>query len=98
MATIPDHPSKISIIGGSVSGKSNVLINLIHHQPDIDKIYLCVKSTDKAKYQFLMNKRESVGSEHCKDPKTFIEYSNDADDIYETIEEYHPSKKHKYSI
>ena len=34
-----DHPYRILIIGGSGSGKTNVLLNLIEHQPDIDKIY-----------------------------------------------------------
>ena len=33
---IPDHPNKILVIGGSVSGKTNVLLNLIENQPDIE--------------------------------------------------------------
>ena len=41
---ISDHPYRILIIGGSGSGKNNLLLNLIKHQrPDIDKIYLFVK-------------------------------------------------------
>ena len=36
---IPDHPYRILIIGGSRSGKTNALLNLIENQPDIDKIY-----------------------------------------------------------
>ena len=36
---IPDHPYRIIIIGGSGSGKTNALINLINEQNDIDKIY-----------------------------------------------------------
>ena len=40
---IPDHPYKILIIGGSGSGKTNALLNLINNQPDIDKIYLYAK-------------------------------------------------------
>ena len=35
---IPDHPYRISIIGGSGSGKTNALLNLIKEQDDIDKI------------------------------------------------------------
>ena len=31
------------IIGGSGSGKTNLLLNLIENQPDIDKIYLYAK-------------------------------------------------------
>ena len=37
---IPDHPCRILIMGGSESAKTNVLLNLINKQPDIDKIYL----------------------------------------------------------
>ena len=40
---IPDYPHRILIIGGSGSGKSNSLFNLINEEPDIDKIYLYVK-------------------------------------------------------
>ena len=29
---IPDHPCRILIVGGSRSGKTNVLLNLIKHQ------------------------------------------------------------------
>ena len=34
---IPNHPYRILIIGGSWSGKTNTLLNLINRQPDIDK-------------------------------------------------------------
>ena len=41
---ISDHPSRILIIGGSGSGKTNVLLNLIKHKRrDIDKISLYLK-------------------------------------------------------
>ena len=36
---IPHHPHRILIIGGSRSGKTNSLCNLISQQPAIDKIY-----------------------------------------------------------
>ena len=37
---IPDQTCRILIIGGSGSGKTNVLVNLINHQQsDIIKIY-----------------------------------------------------------
>ena len=38
---IPYHPYRILIIGGSGSGKTNALSNLIKNQPDINKIYFC---------------------------------------------------------
>ena len=41
---IPDHPYIILIIEGSGSGKTNMLLNLINNQPDIDKIFVCKRS------------------------------------------------------
>ena len=70
------------IIGGSGSGKTNVLLNLINNQPDIDKIYWYAKDPYEAKYQLLINKRESTGLKHFNDSKAFIEYSNDMQDFY----------------
>ena len=40
---IPDNPYRILIVGGSGSGKTNALLNLISNQLDIDKIYLYAK-------------------------------------------------------
>ena len=73
---IPDHPYRILIIGGSGSGKTNLLLNLIENQPDIDKIYLYAKDPFESKYQYLINKREGVGTYHFNDPKGFTEDSN----------------------
>ena len=64
---ILDHPHRILIIGGSGSGKTNVLLNLIKNQrPDINKIYLYVKDPFESKYQLLINRREKVGIENLK--------------------------------
>ena len=94
----PDKPYRILIIGGSGSGKTNVLLNLIENQPDIDKIYLYAKDPYEAKYQYLINKRESVGINHFNDPKAFIEYSNDMQDVYKNIDEYNIDKERKILI
>ena len=40
---IPDYPHRIVIVGCSESGKTNALLNLINHKPDIDKIHLYAK-------------------------------------------------------
>ena len=95
---IPDPPYRILIAGGSGSGKTNSLFNLINQQPDIDKTYLCAKDPYEAKYQFLINKRESTGLNHFNDPKAFIEYSNGMDNIYKNTEEYNPNKLCKILI
>ena len=60
MTRIPDYPYRIFIIGGIRSGKTNVLLNLINNEPDIDRIYLYTKDPCEAKYQLLINKREST--------------------------------------
>ena len=95
---IPDHPYRILIIGGSGSGKTNTLLNLINNQPDIDKIYLHAKDPYEDKYQFLINIRESKGLKHFNDPKAFIEYSNDMRDVYKNINEYNPDKENTNSF
>ena len=86
---IPDHSYRILIVGGSGSGKTNALLNLINNQPDIDKIYLYAKDP------YLINKLEKVGLNHFNDPKAFMEYSNDMQDVYKNIEDYNPIKKRK---
>ena len=48
------HPYRILITGGSGSGKTNALLNLINHEPEIDKIYLYAKDPYEAKYQLLI--------------------------------------------
>ena len=92
---IPDHLYRILIVGGSGSGKTNALLNLINNQPDIGKICLYAKDPYEAKYQYLINKREKVGLMHYDNPKAFIEYSNDMQDVYKNIEENNLGKKRK---
>ena len=95
---IPDHLYWILIIRGSGSGKTNALLNLINHEPDIDQIYLYAKDPYKAKYQLLINDSETTGLEYLNDSKAFIKYSNDMDNIYKNIEEYSSNKKRKILI
>ena len=84
---IPDHPYRIIIIGGSGSGKTNALINLINEQNDIDKIYLYAKDLNKPKYEYLIKNRKNAGIKHLNDPNAFIECSNTMDDIHKNINE-----------
>ena len=95
---IPNHPYRILIIGGSESGKTSLLLNLIGNQPDIDKISLYAKDPYEAKYQYLINKRERVGINHFNDPKAFIEYSNGMHDVYKNIDDYNSDKENKILI
>ena len=47
---ILDHPYRILIIGGSVSGKTNSLFNVINEGLEIGKIYLYAKNSYEANY------------------------------------------------
>ena len=95
---IPDYLYRILKIGGSGSGKTDALLSLINNQPDIDKIYLYAQDPYEAKYQYLINKRETTGINHFNDPKAFIEYSNNMQDVYKNIDEYNVNKVRKILI
>ena len=95
---IPDHPYRILIIGGSESGKTNALINLINEQNGIDNIYLHARDLNKPKYDYLIKKREDAGKKHLNNAKAFIECSNTMDDVYENIDDYIPIRKRKKLI
>ena len=95
---IPDHPYRILITGGSGSGKTNLLLNLIENQPDIDKIYLYAKDLYEAKYQYLIKISENLGVDHFMILQDYIEYSNDMHNIYKNIDECNPDKDNKNLI
>ena len=87
----PDHNYRILIVGGSGSGKPNVLLNLIKNQrPDVDKMYLYVKDPFELKYQLLINGREKVGIK-----KLVLDYSQTIDDVYENLEHKIQQRKGK---
>ena len=73
---IPDHRYRILIIGGSGSGKTNILLNLINEQKGIDKIYLYAKDLSKPKYEYFIKNRQNAGIKHLNDSKAFIKSSN----------------------
>ena len=64
MVIIPYHPYRIIIIGGSGSGKTNVLINLISEQNVIDTFFLYARDLSEPKYEYLIKKREDAGIKH----------------------------------
>ena len=95
---IPDHPYRILIIGGSGSGKTNTLLNLINEQNDIDKIQLYTRDLNKTKYKILIKKREDAGIKNLNDPNAFIECSNTMGDVFENIHDYNSNRKRKILI
>ena len=74
------------------------MINLIHEQNDIDKIYLYARDLSEPKYEYLIKKREDAEIKHLNNPNAFIECSNTMDDFYENINDYYPIRKRKKLI
>ena len=70
----------------------------MENRREIDRIYLYAKDLYEAKYQYLINIRESVGLQHFNDPKPFIEYSDDMHDVYKNIDEYNIDIERKVLI
>ena len=95
---IHDHLYRILIISESGSGKTNILLNLINQQEDIDKIYLYAKDLSEPKYEYLIKNRENAGIKYVNNLNAFIEYSNTMDDVYENIDDYNPSRRRKILI
>ena len=89
---IPDHPYRIIIVGGSKSGKTNGLINLIMSKIImmlfIDKIFLYARDLSEPKYEYLIKKCEDAGIKHVNNSNAFIVYSNTMDDVYKDIDNY----------
>ena len=95
---IADHPYRIMIIGGTGSGKTNALLNLVNEENNIDKIFLYAKGLSEPKYEFLIKMQENAGIKHLSDPNALIECSNTMDDVYENFNNYNPSRKRKILI
>ena len=77
--------------------KINALLNLIYHQPDIDKIYLYAKDLNEIKYQLLIKKREDAGIKHLNHSKAFVEYSGTMV-VYSNIDDYNQERNKKILI
>ena len=95
---IPDHPYKILKIGGSGSGKTNALINLINEKKNIDKIYFYARDLSEPMYEYLIKKRKDAKIKHLNNPNPFIECSNTTNNVYENIVDYNLRRKRKILI
>ena len=94
-------PFCMLIIGPSGSGKTNTLLHLInnlHNDSPIDKIYLYAKDLGEAKYQYLINNRVSVGIKNLDDSHAYIEYSDDMNDVYADINDYNRKRENRVLI
>ena len=91
-------PFRMLIIQPSGSGKTNTLLHLIDNLHPIDQFYLYAKDIHKPKYEYLINKREQAGIKNLNDPKAFIEYSDDMDDVLDNINNYNKNRDKKVLI
>ena len=92
-------PYRKLIIGPLGSGKTNYLLNSIQKDNNIiDKIYVYAKDLEEPKYRLLIKKREQPGIKNLEDENTFIEYSNNMDDIYHDINDCNKKRKRKLLI
>ena len=73
------------MIGGSGSGKTNALLNLI-------------EDLSEPEYQFLIEKCENVGIKHLSNLNAFIECSSTMDDVYKNIDEFNLNRKKKLIV
>ena len=89
---------RMLIIRPSGSGTTNTLLHLINDLDPIDKIYLYAKDLHEPKYEYLINKREQAGIKNVDDPKAFIEYSHDMDDVLDDINNYNKNRYNKILI
>ena len=97
---IPHHPYRIIITGGSGSGKTNALLDLIKKQDYhdvIEKIYLFVRDLSEPKYDYLIKKREDTGTKYVNNPNAIIVCSKTIDDVHENINYYNPNRDKKKS-
>ena len=92
---IPNHPYRIIVIGGSGSGKTNALINLINEQNGIDKIYLYARDLSEPKHEYMIKTPEDAGIKHLDNSNAFIKCSNTVDDVYQNINDFNPIRKRK---
>ena len=64
----------------------------------IDKIYLYAKDIHEPNIKYLINKIEKAGIKNSDDPKAFMEYSDDMDDVLDDINNYNKNRDKKVLI
>ena len=91
----PYIPYRILIIGGSKSGKTNVLpTSATKYWQNL----LMPQDLVELKNQLFTNRREKVQMKKSKNPKAFISYWKTIDNAYKNLEDYNPTKKKSVNI
>ena len=92
---VNNWPFRMLIIGSSGFDKTNTLLHLINNLDPIDKIYSYAKDLHEPKYEYFISKREQAGIKDLNEPKAFIEYSDDMDDVLDDINNYNKNRDKK---
>ena len=92
---ISDYTYSILIVGGFRQTKTNALFNDQENDVIIDKIFLYAEDLHNSKYQLQTNRCRGIGLKHLKNPKIFMEYSNDLNLVCSIITGYSPRNKPK---
>ena len=71
---------------------TNVLLNFMDHQPNIDKIFTRQRPYE-SKYKLLINKKEKSGIKHSKHAKGSTDYFQTIDDVYKNLGDHNITKK-----
>ena len=97
MIGLPTKITKLKIFSSSIENnynlqlkiwKANDFLNLINHKLNTCNRYPYTKDLYKRNNQLLSNHREKVLEEYLKDPKAFIQYSNNMKDVYSNSDEW----------
>ena len=86
---IPDHPYRILLIGGSRWGKINKILTEFIYSSKIDL---------NQSINYLPKREKKQGLKKNKSWKTFIDYSQSTDDVYENLEDYNLTKERKNGV
>lgn len=92
-------PFRICISGGSGTGKSNIMLNILMNHAYFDKLYIFCKDPSEDKYQLIEQELESLQNKLEKKLKREIEplllISTDLDEIPD-LNELDPEKQHLF--
>ena len=58
-------------------------------------MYVYARDLNEPKYEYLIKKREDVGTKHLNNPNASIECTNTMDEVYDNINDYNSNRRRK---
>jgi len=83
---MPQHPFRFLVVGGSGSGKTNMVLNLIMTFLKYDRLYLYARDIEEIKYRFLIKYFKNIqlllrGKKKIEDNEQIFQYGSEYEDI-----------------